>query len=209
MSPPAPVLSGEDKHGPSAASSCPFECLWVCENTVTHCYTHVSGGWRRPADQLCTWRMRNNHPGTSAASKHLQCALVRFSQAVQRWCDVRTFTRIEKLQLCSIFCSVLKHRLRLINKISQACTKLKESRWTVLKSTRVQIRPRQESSGAVLNLHKSYLFLKYDLVKMKLENWKRRLGPMRGQVTRSAPRQLKDGSEAFSDLGADHEETGL
>lgn len=71
-SPPAPVLSGEDKHGPPAASSCPFECPWVCENTVTHCYTHVSGGWCRPADPLRTWRTRNSHPGASNTFNVLQ-----------------------------------------------------------------------------------------------------------------------------------------
>lgn len=45
-----------------------------------------------------------------------------------------------------------------------------------LKSTRVQIKSRKASSGAILNLHKTYLFLKCDLEKMKLENWKRDRG---------------------------------
>lgn len=45
--------------------------------------------------------------------------------------------------------------------------------WMMLDSTRVQIKSRKESSAAILNLHKSYLFLKCDLVKKKLENWKR------------------------------------
>lgn len=62
----------------------------------------------------------------------------------------------------------MKHRLSLIKKISQNCTKLqkkgkKTGRRTMLNSTRVQIKSRNESSGAALNLHKSYLFLKYDL----------------------------------------------
>lgn len=75
----------------------------------------------------------------------------------------------------------------------------------MLDSTRVQIKARKEASGALLNLHQSYLFLKCDLVKMKLENWGKKkkrggLGPVRGQAARSAPRQLKDGSrKTFSD----------
>lgn len=75
----------------------------------------------------------------------------------------------------------------------------------MLDSTRVQIKPRKESSGAVLNLHKRYLFLKYDLVKMKLENWK----TGKGDWGPWGDARLHDGwkMEAFSDLGSDHEET--
>lgn len=43
-------------------------------------------------------------------------------------------------------------------------------------NSRVQIKSRKESSAEILNLHKTYLFLKCDLVKMKLGNWKRDSG---------------------------------
>lgn len=47
-----------------------------------------------------------------------------------------------------------------------------KGRWMMPNSTRAQIPSRKQSSEATLNLHKTYLFLKCDLVNMKVENWK-------------------------------------
>lgn len=75
----------------------------------------------------------------------------------------------------------MKQRFKFIEKrkkkkkqLFKTATNYKEKgHWMMLNSIRVQIKSRKESSAAILNLHKSYLFLKCDLVKKKLENWKR------------------------------------
>lgn len=74
-SPAAPPLSGEDRQGASAASSCPSECLRACENTVTH--TSAVGD--------VALQIKGAPDGRGAVVPPNTCALLRFRPTWDVW----------------------------------------------------------------------------------------------------------------------------